>query len=112
MSLTALFLSICLQTQLPCADVGVSYSDLGKDTHGRATMMSSGRMVIQLHETLEATPHWIQREVMLHEIAHLVVWYENPQKIKSHHGSTFRHICKRLADTVGFGRTSCTRGTS
>jgi hypothetical protein len=112
MSLTALFLSLCLYTPLPCDKVEVSYANLGTNVLGRATKMSTGRLIIQLDNSLKTSPDWLQRNVMLHEVSHLVVWHENPNRLLQHHGPTFRSACLHLAASYGAGKAGCIKGIS
>lgn len=107
MSLTALFLSICLHTQLPCDTVDVAYSGMPSDVLGRATMYHGGRTVIRINRSIQGGPHWLLRNTMLHEVAHLVVWQEYPNKLLSHHGRTFRGACQKLANAYGVSHQSC-----
>lgn len=107
MSITALFLSVCLHTSIDCESVEVSYSNLDRSVLGRATMMTSGRLIIKLAPSLGEAPLWLRRGVLLHETAHLVTWTENPDRILEDHGPTFTKTCEKLAKLSGYGDKIC-----
>lgn len=123
MDLITLFMTLCLHTQLDCDAVQVDYVkfETGRlsmysgpsglpQTLGRATIYRSGGMRIEINEQMEPWAEWRRRDVIIHELAHLVVWTENPNRMIGDHGSTFRRACYNIAEKAGVPRKRCKGG--
>jgi len=123
MDLITLFMTLCLHTQLDCDAVQVEYSkfetgrlvrsttpSLIPKTLGRATMYANGTMTIEINGQMEPWAEWRRRDVLIHELAHLVAWTENPHRIIDDHGSIFRKACYKIADKAKVPRKRCKGG--
>ena len=120
MSLLALFMSICLHTDLACEDIEIEYSKLDapkvRNTNaitlppivkGRATLFADGRQLIEINERMESWNEWQRRDVVMHEIAHMVVWHSHPDARIPAHGREFRHACYDIARAIGVPTKKC-----
>lgn len=123
MDLITLFMTLCLHTQLDCDAVQVEYAkfETGRlernlvpsgspRTLGRATIYRSGAMTIEINEQMEPWAEWRRRDVIIHELAHLVAWTENPHRIIDDHGRSFRKACYKIADKAGVPKKRCKGG--
>lgn len=106
MTLSALFMTFCLNTDLPCADIGVEYAKLGRGVKGQALLYRSGRMKIQISEKHKTQSERRLTLTMLHEVAHLIV-YATKGPNEAHHGYAFKRACEGLALKSGMNRNSC-----
>lgn len=123
MSLVALFMSICIHTTLPCDQVEVRYSNMESPKQGmwsgptvranvlgRASVYSTGRQVIEINSIMKNYDEWRVRNVMLHEISHLVVWQEYPNQQVMPHGRKFRNACYKVSRAASLRQDPCREG--
>jgi len=106
MTLSAIFMTFCLNTDLACADIGVEYAKLDRGIKGQALLYRSGRMKIQISEKHKTQSERKLELTMLHEVAHLIVYATKGPK-EAAHGYAFKSACEELALKSGLNRNSC-----
>ena len=91
-----LFLSICLMTSLNCSDVNVEYYRLPFDTHAIAAIDIRGDYHILVDPSVKKQKSHRQRNIMIHEIAHLLVYEIDPTN--NTHNEVFDEVCEELSE--------------
>lgn len=112
MNLTALFLSMCLNTGLPCEDINVGFGQTPTDIMGTAQLYNTGRMDITISTLIEDSAYKT-RETLAHEVAHLVVYSNNlkkGQRLNWGHNHHFMVACKKVSRSVGMNPKHCSKG--
>lgn len=122
MSLTALLMSMCLHTALPCEEIEIEWAPLKIDVgprdswggkpilKGRATIYEGGRKLIQINERLKDWTDWQVRDVVMHELAHHLTWHKHPTGKYPAHGRQFRHACYEIANAIKVPTVRCKGG--
>jgi len=99
MELITLFMTLCLNTGLPCDDIKVSYGSTPKNAEGVAELYSSGRMEIRLRPSIKLKSSQI-KPALLHEISHLVTFQDlllKGKTVNGDHNKRWLTHCKKLA---------------
>jgi len=102
-----LFLTLCLSTSLPCADISVRTYEFNKreQKEAMAYMTKSGKMGVLLDDsTLRYSENKI-KGLLVHELAHMVVWHTRPYD--GDHGHKYTVICRKLALEAGVSPNNC-----
>jgi hypothetical protein len=92
---------------LECSNITVEYRDLpDSDWHGAAAIDADGNYYIFIDESLENKSEKFMRQLMAHEIAHLIV-YDMDNTNTSHFG-LYEEICNELVQLAEIkGRYVC-----
>ena len=99
-------LTVCLTTDLPCADINVELKSLSRETLGQAVLYTTGRTEIHINkDTFEDLSERRLRALLVHEYAHIKTYAQG--EIKSHHGSAFRKNCLALAKLHNVSQATC-----
>ena len=101
------FLAICAFTTLECDDITVAfYSGFDENTYAAAGYDLEGNYYVLVNPDMENKREKFQRQLMVHEIAHLLAFEQNPHAT-SHFG-IYEEICEDLKEKSGVeGRTVC-----
>lgn len=112
MDLLTLFLTMCMNTELPCDDIRTEFAETPFGIMGAADLYNSGRMAIRISPDIQHI-HWKVIETLLHEIAHLMVYTQNLEtgtRINSGHNHKFITACKKVSMAYGRSPNHCSRG--
>lgn len=94
-----LFLAVCLITTFQCNEVNVAYVSLPFDTHAIAAVDYDGGYHIFLDNSIRRKTTSFKRKLMVHEIAHLLVYEKDPTN--NTHNEVFDKVCEKLSLAVG-----------
>ena len=106
--IVALFLSVCLHTDLPCEDITVQHKMYYSwNKLGEATVYKDGRQHIDINVWTKDWKEYKLKRIMIHEVAHLSAWAKNPGKRIPAHGRTHQRECQRIAKAMEFRSFFC-----
>ena len=102
-----IFMSICALTMLECNSITVEYYDLPRESwHAIAAIDDEGNYYIFVDDDLEDKSEKFMRQLMAHEIAHLIV-YDMDNTNTSHFG-LYEEVCAELVELAEVkGRHTC-----
>ena len=102
-----IFMTICALTMLECNSITVEYYDLPDDNwYGAAAHDDEGNYYIFVDESAKKKNEKFMRQLMTHEIAHLIVYEIDPTETK--HYGIFEEICLELVALAEVkGRYTC-----
>lgn len=110
MSLTALFLSLCIQTpQLNCNQISVELAELDYGIDGQSLLYSNGQTTIQIDQTLPPNGRKI-KETILHELAHVWSFRTDMSRGKTptaSHTKTWFRLCKKVSINANMMSLHC-----
>lgn len=94
-----LFMTICALTMLSCSDVNVQYYSLPDDIYGVAGIDRNGQYHVLLDEDVKREKKHFKRNLLIHEIAHLLVYQIDPTN--NTHDEVFDDVCEELSLKMG-----------
>lgn len=107
-NIAALFLSVCMHTDLPCEEVTVEHKMYWSwNTLADATVYTDGTQHININVW---TKDWVEyklKRIMIQEVALLSTWDKNPGKRIRNHGPTHQAECRRIARAMDFNSFFC-----
>ena len=106
--LRSMFNEICGYTEVECDKIKVEYRRLPNQISGLAQLYNTGRMEVLLHTKNDGSMSQT-RGILVHEIAHLVMFLKEGNKHRTSHGSQFREVCKELAIKSNVSKSYCSK---
>lgn len=102
-----IFMAICALTMLECSNVTVVYEPLPDENwHAVAGYDNDGNYYIIIDPAMEEKSDKFKRQLMVHEIAHLVAFDLDPNNIK--HYGVYEEVCEDLRQLAQVtGRYTC-----
>ena len=102
-----IFMAICALTTLECNSITVEYYDLPDDNwYGAAAYDADGNYYIFVDDSTKKKSEKFMRQLMAHEIAHLIVYTIDPTNT-SHFG-LYEEVCADLVELAEVkGRYTC-----
>ena len=102
-----MFMAICALTMLECNNITVEYYDLPDDNwYGAAAIDEDGNYYIFIEVNAKNKSENFMRQLIAHEIAHLVVYNSDPTNT-SHFG-LYEEVCEELVTLAEIkGRYTC-----
>ena len=98
-----IFLAVCLATGVDCNNVSVGYNALDFDTAAQASMLRSGRYIIDIHNhTKKASELKI---LLVHEMSHIMLWETG--NLSPTHGTEYLLLCRGLAHKMNISSKAC-----
>lgn len=94
-----IFLTVCMLTSLSCNDINVQYDRLPFDTYAIAAIDIYGNYHIFVDHSVRKKKSAIVREIVVHEVAHLLVFEADPSN--NTHNEAFDKQCEKLSERVG-----------
>ena len=103
---------MCLNTGLPCEDIGAEFAETPFGIMGVAQLYNTGKMNIKISPIIKDSAYEVE-ETLLHEIAHLMTYAKSMRegrRINNGHNHSFMVNCKKVSRAYGKHPKHCSKG--